>query len=124
MAELPSVSNVFGYLHSTLGLQPIGSVLCSRLGLPAEELWIERGSLDGAETLRMETLNCSLETRPARTPDTWSFSGAVAGTPDEIFTTLLPIVQNLSWAGFAATFEIYDATFQLVGKCPRDGQTK
>jgi hypothetical protein len=120
MAQLPPVSNVFGYLRSNVGLQPVVSVLRSRLALTAAEIWVKRSSLDGTETLRMETLNCSLETSPARALDTWSFNGAVAGTPDEIFSALLPIVQHLGWAGFSATFEIYDANFRFVGHCPRE----
>jgi hypothetical protein len=124
MAQLPPVSNVFGYLRSNVGLRPIASTLCSRLGLTVAEIWVERSSIDDIETLHLETLNCSLETSPARAPDTWSFTGAVAGTPEEIFGTLLPIVQNLGWAGFSATFEIYDATFQFAGQCPREGHAR
>jgi hypothetical protein len=118
MTQLPPVNNVFGYLHSPVGLQPVASALCSRLGLTAEQVWVARSSFDGAESLRIETPDCSLETRSTQTVDTWLFNGAVAGTPEEIFSTLLPIVRNLQWAGFSATFEIYDAEFQLVGKCP------
>ena len=124
MAQLPPASNVFGYLHSSVGLQPIAWTLCSRLGLTAEEVRVSRSSVDGTETLRMETATCSLETRSARSPDTWLFNGAVAGAPDEIFGTLLPIVQNLGWAGFSVTFEIYDDAFQLVGECPRAADAK
>ena len=124
MAQLPPVSNVFGYLHSNVGLQPIAFTLRSRLGLTATQVWVTRSSFDGTETLRMETLTCRLETRTAQSPDMWLFNGAVAGAPDEICESLLPIVQNLRWSGFSATFEIYDDTFQLVAECPRGGEVK
>jgi hypothetical protein len=119
MAQLPPVANVFGYLRSTVGLQPVAEVLFSRLGLRADEVRVACSAVDGAPTLRIETSTCSLETRPAREADTWRFDGAVAGMPEEIFETLLPIVQVLKWAGFGASFEIYDASFQFVGECPR-----
>lgn len=111
---------MFGYLHSTVGLQPVREVLCSRLGMSSEQVSVKRSAVDGEQTLHIETGACSLETRPFKTPNTWQLNGAVAGTPDEIFETLLPIVQNLKWAGFSATFEIYDASFQFAGNCPRE----
>jgi hypothetical protein len=117
--ELPPVSNVFGYLRSTVGLTPVAEVLRSRLGMSSEEVRVARSSFDGRETLRIETPTCSLETQPSKASGTWQFSGAVAGSPPEIFETLLPIVQNLQWAGFAASFEIYDAAFQFAADCPR-----
>ncbi|HYP75469.1 MAG TPA: hypothetical protein VER12_05935 [Polyangiaceae bacterium] len=124
MARLPPVCNVFGYLHSNVGLRPIASALCSRLGLTADQLWVSRGSSEGIEELHLETARCSLETGVARRPNTWRFDGTVAGEPDEIFATLLPIVQNLRWAGFSASFEIYDHAFRLVAECPRQEQAK
>jgi hypothetical protein len=120
MAQLPPVSNVFGYLHSTVGLEPVQEALRSRLGMTTEQVRIQRSAMDGSQTLQIETSDCSLEIRPFKKPNTWQFTGAVAGNADEIFETLLPIVQNLKWAGFSATFEIYDASFQFVGNCPRD----
>jgi hypothetical protein len=76
---------------------------------------------NGAETLRLETERCSLEATPAKQGDRWQFNGAVAGTPEDIYATLLPIVQNLEWAGFSAHFEIYDSSFRFVSMCPREG---
>lgn len=119
MGEIPPVSNVFGYLHSRVGLRAIAATLCSKLGLTEEQVRLRRGSSDGTETLLLETAACSLETRAAQRADTWSFSGAVAGTPEEIFETLSPLVQVLTHAGFNASFEIYDADFRFVGECPR-----
>jgi hypothetical protein len=119
MAELPPVNNVFGYLHSAVGLQPVLEVLQSRLGLGAAEAHVTR-SEDGIQTLQIETSACHLLTHAAQKVDTWRFDGAVAGSIDEIFDTLLPIVQALKWAGFRAHFEIYDASFQFVGACPRE----
>lgn len=120
MAPIPPTSNVFGHLRSTVGLEPVQEVLRSRLGMSAEQVRVNRRGADGSQTLQIETASCSLEIRPFKTPNTWQFDGAVAGNADEIFETLLPIVQNLGWAGFSATFEIYDASFQFVGMCPRD----
>jgi hypothetical protein len=117
--NLPPVSNVFGYLHSRIGLGPVATVLHSRLGMSSDEVRVKRSAFDGNETLRIETSTCSLETRPSPTVGTWQFNGAVAGSPEEIFQILLPIVHNLKWAGFSAHFEIYDATFSLVRHCPR-----
>lgn len=115
-------SNVFGYLHSTVGLEPVQEVLLSRLGMSSEQVRIHRSALDGSQSLQLETPTCSLEARPStKKTNTWRFDGAVAGNADEIFETLLPIVQNLKWAGFTATFEIYDASFQFVRNCPREG---
>lgn len=121
MPPIPPVSNVFGYLHSTVGLQPVQEVLWSRLGMSLEQARIQLSAVDGSQTLQIETPECSLEARPfTKKPNTWQFDGAVAGNADEIFETLLPIVQNLKWAGFSATFEIYDSSFQFVGNCPRE----
>lgn len=121
MARLPPVSNVFGYLHTKLGLEPVQEVLCSRLGMSSEQVRIYRSAADGSQTLQIETPACSLEARPfTKKANTWQFGGAVAGNADEIYDTLLPIVQNLKWAGFAATFEIYDSSFRFIGNCPRD----
>jgi len=119
MTQLSPMCNVFGVLHSPVGLQPVAAALCSRLGLTPEQVWIKRSSLDGRETLLIETETCSLESHPSETSGTWLFNGAVDGTPDEIFETLLPIVQKLHFAGFSAAFEIYDAAFRLVDTCPR-----
>lgn len=121
MAEIPATANVFGYLHSPVGLLPVREVICSRLGMSAEQVRMKPSSEGKAQTLQIETSTCSLETRPARAPNTWQLNGAVAGSPQEIFETLLPFVQNLSWAGFSTRFEIYDAAFQFVGECPREG---
>lgn len=121
MAELPPVNNVFGYLHSAVGLQPVVEVLRSRLGLSADEARLTRSAENGSQTLQIETSACLLLTHPARKVDTWRFDGAVAGSPDEIFDTLLPFVQALKWAGFRAHFEIYDPSFQFAGDCPREG---
>ena len=88
MDRLPPVSNMFGYLYSSRGLNPIAIVLRTRLGLSPEEVWVTRSAFDGGETLRVETPVCWLETAPARGADRWQFNGAVAGTPDEIFETL------------------------------------
>lgn len=38
VAQLPPVSNVFGYLHSKVGLLPIQEALCSRLGMSTEQV--------------------------------------------------------------------------------------
>lgn len=122
MAEIPAASNVFGYLRSTVGLLPVRDVLCSRLGLSAEQVQVKSSAEDGAQTLQIETSTGSLQTRPARLPNTWQLDGAVAGSPDEIFETLLPFVQNLGWAGFPTHFEIYDSAFQFAGECPREGR--
>ena len=119
MTQLSPVSNVFGFLHSAVGLQPVAAALCSQLGLSPEQVWIKRSSFDGIETLLIETETCLLESLPGETSGTWLFNGAVDGTLDEIFETLLPIVQELEDAGFTATFEVYDAAFQLVGRCTR-----
>lgn len=119
MTQLSPMCNVFGYLHSPVGLQPVAAALCSSLGLTPEQVWIKRSSFDGSETLIIETETCALESSPNETSGTWLFNGAVDGTPQEIFETLQPIVEILDRAGFSATFEIYDAAFQLVGKCPR-----
>lgn len=119
MTQLSPMCNVFGTLHSSVGLQPVAAALCSCLELTPEQVWIKRSSFDGRETLLIETDSCALETLPTETPGTWLFNGAVDGTPEEIFETLLPIVQKLNLAGFAAAFEIYDAAFNLVGTCPR-----
>ena len=118
VSALPPVSNVFGYLRSSVGLRPVAAALCSRLGLSVAEVGVRSSDFDGTETLRIETPRCSLETR-AHASDTWLFNGAVAGPPEEILATLLPLVQTLTWAGFSASFEIYDAAFQLVSVCPR-----
>jgi hypothetical protein len=119
MTQLSPICNVFGTLHSPIGLGPVAAALCSDLGLSVEEVWIKRSSFDGTETLLIETETCSLESLPTETSGTWLFNGAVDGTPEEIFETLLPIVQKLHFAGFLAEFEIYDAAFYLVGTCPR-----
>ena len=119
MTQLSPMCNVFGSLHSSVGLQPVAAALCSRLGLTPDQVWIKRSSLDGSETLLIETETCSLESLPTETSGTWLFNGAVDGTPDEIFATLLPIFQRLHSAGFSVKFEIYDAAFHLVGTCPR-----
>jgi hypothetical protein len=119
MTQLSPVCNVFGYLHSSLGLQPAAAALCSGAGFTPEQVWIKRSSFDGGETLIIETEACELESSPTETSGVWLLNGAVDGTPDEIFESLLPIVEKLSLAGFSATFEIYDAAFQLLGKCPR-----
>lgn len=124
MAPIPPTSNVFGYLRSTVGLEPVQEVLRSRLGMSTEQVRVNRSGVDGAQTLQIETSNCSLEIRPFKTPNTWQFDGAVAGNADEIFEILLPMVQTLGWAGFSATFEIYDASFQFVGMCPREASEK
>jgi len=116
MAELPPVCNVFGYLYSAVGLQPVAEVLCSRLGLSGGEVRVSRSLADGTPTLHIETAVCSFETHPANKPDTWRFDGAVAGNPDEILETLMPMVQVLKWAGFRATFEIYDAALQFAAQ--------
>lgn len=121
MAEISPTANVFGYLHSPVGLLPVRDVLCTRLGLSGEQVRVTRSSEEGPQTLQIETLTCSLETRPARALNTWQLNGSVAGSPQEIFETLLPLVQNLSRAGFSTRFEIYDAAFQFVGACPREG---
>ncbi|HET7538510.1 MAG TPA: hypothetical protein VFK05_01515 [Polyangiaceae bacterium] len=119
MTQLSPMCNVFGSLQSSVGLQPVAAALCSGLGLTPDEVWIKRSSFDGTETLLVETETCSLESLPTETSGTYLFNGAVDGTPDEIFDTLLPIVQKLQGAGFPAAFEIYDAAFHLVGTCPR-----
>jgi len=119
MTQLSPVSNVFGFVHSAIGLAPVAAALCSQPGLTPEQVWIKRSSFDGIETLIIETETCALETLPTETSGTWLFNGQVEGTPEEIFETLLPIVDSLESAGFSATFEIYDAAFRLVGKCPR-----
>lgn len=119
MTQLSPICNVFGTLHSSVGLGPVAAALCSRLGLPPEQVWIKRSSYDGIETLLIETDTCSLESLPTETSGTWLFNGCVDGTPDEIFETLFPIVQKLHWAGFSAAFEIYDSAFHLLGTCPR-----
>lgn len=118
MTQLSPVSNVFGFLHSPVGLQPVAAALCSNLGLTPEQVWIKRSSFDGIETLLIETDTCVLESLPTETSGLWLFNGMVDGTADEIFETLLPIVQQLETAGYSATFEIYDAAFRLLGKCP------
>jgi len=100
-------------------LQPVAAALCSHLGLTPEQVWIRRSSLDGSETLMIETEMCFLESLPTETPGTWLFNGAAEGTSDEIIEALLPIIEKLDGAGFSATFEIYDGAFRLVGKCPR-----
>ena len=122
MADLPPVSNVFGYVHSALGLAPVAEQLRSRLDMSADEVCVTRNASDGHQTLRIETVTCSLETRPARRADTWQLNGAVAGTPDEILATLLPITRVLKWAGLSAVFEIYDDQFRFVGRCPPDDE--
>lgn len=38
MAPIPPTSNVFGYLHSTVGLEAVQEVLRSRLGMSTEQL--------------------------------------------------------------------------------------
>ena len=119
MTQLSPICNVFGFLHAPVGLQSVAAALCSRLGLTGEQIWLKRSWSDGRETLQMETELYSLETSPSETPGTWLFNGEVAGNVDEIFATLLPLVENLSAAGFSATFEIYDAAFRLLGTCPR-----
>ena len=119
-SEIPATANVFGYLHSAVGLLPVRDALCSRLGMSAEQIRIKPGSEGEPQTLQIETSTCSLETRPARAQNTWQLNGAVAGSPEEIFETLLPLVQHLGWAGFSTRFEIYDAAFQFAGECPRD----
>ena len=123
MGEIPGTANVFGYLHSTVGLLPVRDALCSRLGMSAEQVRVKPGSEQGTQTLQIETSTCSLETSPARALNTWRLDGAVAGSPEEIFETLLPLVQSLGWAGFSTRFEIYDAAFQFVGECPREGSS-
>jgi len=119
MTQLSPICNVFGQLHSAIGLQPVAAALCSGLGLNPEQVWIKRSSFDGIETLIIETDTCALESVPTKTSGAWLFNGAVEGTPEEIFETLLPIVQKLQSAGFSASFEICDAAFYLIGKCPR-----
>jgi len=119
MTQLSPICNVFGFLHSPIGLQPVAAALCARLALTGEQIWLKRSSFDGQETLQMETEMYSLETSPSDTPGTWLFNGEVAGNPDEIFEALLPIVESMSSAGFSASFEIYDAAFRLLGTCPR-----
>jgi hypothetical protein len=119
MTQLSPICNVFGTLHSPIGLQPVAAALCSPLGLTPEQVWIKRSSFDGTETLLVETETCSLESVPTETSGAWLFNGAVDGTPEEIFEILLPMVEKLHWAGFPAAFEIYDAAFHLVGTCPR-----
>jgi hypothetical protein len=119
MTQLSPICNVFGSLHSPVGLQPVAAALCSRLGLSPEQVWIKRSSFDGSETLLVETETCSLESVPTETSGVWLFNGAVDGTPEEIFQTLSKIVEMLHFAGFAGAFEIYDAAFRLVGTCPR-----
>jgi len=118
MTQLSPICNVFGTLHSPIGLGPVAAALCSDLGLTPDQVWIRRSSYDGIETLLVETETCSLESLPSETPGTWLFNGAVDGTPEEIFETLLPIVENLERSGFSAAFEIYDSAFYLVGRCP------
>ena len=118
MTQLSPICNVFGSLHSAVGLQPVAAALCSRLGLTPDQVWIKRCEFDGVETLLIQTETCSLESQPTETPGTWLFNGAVDGTSEEIIDTLLPIVQILHWAGFPTEFEIYDSAFRLVGKCP------
>ena len=119
MTQLSPVSNVFGTLHSSVGLQPVAAALCSRDALTPEQVWIKRSSFDGIETLIIESETCALESLPTETSGMWLFNGQVDGTPEEIFETLLPIVQTLTSAGFSAAFEIYDAAYYLIGKCPR-----
>ena len=119
MTQLSPMCNVFGTLHSPIGLQPVAAALCSGLGLSPEEVWIKRNSFDGTEALLVETETCSLESLPTETSGMWLFNGAVDGSPEEIFQTLLPIVEKLHFAGFPVAFEIYDAAFHLVGSCPR-----
>jgi hypothetical protein len=119
MTQLSRISNVFGFLHSPIGLQPVAAALCSQLGLTPDQVWIKRSSFDGIETLLIETETCVIESLPTETSGTWLFNGAVEGSSDEVFEILLPIVQKLDGAGFSATFEIYDAAFRLLGKCPR-----
>ena len=119
MTLLSPISNVFGFLHSPIGLSPVAQALCSQLGLTPDEVWIKRSSFDGIETMGIDTDACSLETLPTETSGTWLFNGAVEGTSEEIFEILLPIVESLNLAGFSASFEIYDRAFELVGKCPR-----
>jgi len=119
MTQLSPICNVFGALHSSVGLQPVAAALCSRLGLTPEQVWIKRNSFDGTETLLIETDSCSLESQPSETSGMWLFNGAVDGTPEEIFETLAKIVEKLQTAGFSAAFEIYDAAFHLLGTCPR-----
>ena len=118
MTQLSPVCNVFGFLHSSVGLQPVAAALCSGLGLNPEQVWIKRSSFDGIETLLVETDTCLLESLPTETSGTWLLNGMVEGTPNEIFDTLLPIVERLGEQGFAATFDIYDGAFRLLGKCP------
>ncbi|HYP76187.1 MAG TPA: hypothetical protein VER12_09540 [Polyangiaceae bacterium] len=118
MTQLSPLSNVFGFLHSAIGLQPVAAALCSRVVLTPEQVWIKRSSFDGTETLIIETETCALESLPTEVSGMWLFNGQVDGTPEEIFEILLPIVQTLTSAGFSATFEIYDTAFHLVGKCP------
>ena len=118
MTQLSPLCNVFGFLHSAVGLQPVAAALCSGLGLSPDQVWIKRSSFDGIETLIVETETCALESCPTETSGTWLFNGQVDGSPEEIFETLLPIVQRLGSAGFAATFEIYDAAYRLLAKCP------
>ena len=119
MTQLSNISNVFGFLRSPVGLQPVAAALCSQQGLTPEQVWIKRSSLDGSETLIIETETCFLESVPTDTPGTWLFNGAAEGTSDEIVETLLPIVEKLGGTEFSVTFEIYDAAFRLLGSCPR-----
>lgn len=119
MTQLSPVCNVFGLLHSSVALSPVAAALCSGLGLTPDQVWIKRSSFDGTETLIVETESCALESLPTETSGVWLFNGQVDGTPEEIYETLLPIVQRLGSAGFEATFEIYDAAYRLLGTCPR-----
>lgn len=118
MTQLSPICNVFGVLHSPVGLAPVAAALCSCLELTPDQVWIKRSSYDGRETLLVETDTCSLESLPTETAGAWLFNGWVDGTRDEIFETLLPIVQQLQRTGYSAAFEIYDSAFRLIGKCP------
>ena len=72
MVPLPPVSNVFGYLHSTVGLEAVQEVLCSRLGMSSVQVCVKRSAVDGSQTLQIETPACSLEARLfKKKPNTW-----------------------------------------------------
>ena len=118
MADLPLCNNVYGYLHSSVGLQGVANVLRNHLGWSEQEVYICTSQFDGSETLKIRRETCEFETQILKEGGKWLFHGAVAGELYDILATLKDMCEPLRFSGYETSFEIYDEAFKFIGNYP------
>ena len=117
-SSLPEQNNVYGHLQCAHGLSEPAKVLRYRLGLGEDQVHLQKSQFDGSQRLHICSERADFEIYRAREENAYLFSGAVAGTEQEVCDFVRELHAILDQNGYPARFEIYNPSYQCIAEFP------